>query len=151
MFRSLSTLNFSSFFSTVLPTIINSILDTYVIFSLWHFVSYHFLFICFKSCTLRYKSNFFLTVFYLRILHCHYLGYCEKGGVFSGCLLQATLVISTSDICRHSGYVDVFVKSRILSLYILYTFIPYKSTFVSRHFTYLNMFLSPKPCFHALI
>jgi len=40
----------------------------------------------------------------------------------------------------HIGYVDVFVKSRILSLYILYIFIPYKSTFVSQHFAYLDMF-----------
>ena len=50
------------------------------------------------------------------------------------CNIQSTFVMSTLRISRHSGYVDVFVKSRILSLYILYTFIPYKSTFhLSRH------------------
>ena len=38
--------------------------------------------------------------------------------------------------------------SRILSLYILYTFIP---LFVSRHLAYLDKFLGPKQCFHALI
>ena len=45
--------------------------------------------------------------------------------------------------------IDVFVRSRILSLYILYIFI--KSTFVSHHFAYLDMFLGPKQCFHMLI
>ena len=58
---------------------------------------------------------------------------------------------SWHQISRHTEYVDVFVKSRILSLYILYTFIPYMSTFVSRHVAYLDMFLGPKRCFHALI
>ena len=57
--------------------------------------------------------------------------------------------VSRNRVSRHSGYVDGFVKSRILSLYILYTFIPYKSTFVSWHFAYLNMFSGPKQCFHA--
>ena len=45
--------------------------------------------------------------------------------------------------------IDVFVRSRILSLYILYIFI--KSTFVSQYFAYLDMFLGPKQCFHMLI
>ena len=59
--------------------------------------------------------------------------------------------LSRHRISRHSGYVNVFVKSRIMSLYILYTFILYKSTFVSWHFAYLDMFLGPKQCFHTLI
>ena len=54
--------------------------------------------------------------------------------------------LSLHQISRHSGYVDVFVKSWILSLYILYTFIRYKSTFhLPQHF------LGPKQCFHLLI
>ena len=65
--------------------------------------------------------------------------------------IHTTHSLSWHRISRHSGYVDVFVKSRILSLYILYTFIPYKSTFVSWYFAYLDMFLGPKQCFHALI
>jgi len=36
---------------------------------------------------------------------------------------------SWHSLSRHSVYVDLFVKSRILSLYILYTFILYKSRF----------------------
>ena len=44
------------------------------------------------------------------------------------------------------GYLDVFVKSWILSLYILYTILR-----ISWHFAYLNMFLGPKQCFHVLI
>ena len=59
--------------------------------------------------------------------------------------------LSRHRISRHFGYVDIFVKSRIQSLYILYIFILYKSTFVGRHFAYIGMFLRPKQCFHALI
>jgi len=48
-------------------------------------------------------------------------------------------------------YADIFVKSRnSVPIHCIYKFL-YMSTFVSRHFAYLDMFLGPKQCFHTLI
>ena len=52
----------------------------------------------------------------------------------------STLLYSRNSLSRHSGYVDVFVKSQILSLYIAYTIL-------RQYFAYLDMSFRSKTAF----